>query len=151
MTEHPLNGTLTITGDITALARVAEFAASLDLPMSSESPGFGGWTVESATILIRRLAPKQFELIDRLVRADGACDGAHLRDAFGDDLRGLTGPISKHIKSLKAEGLVPEEAVPVAIAEADPHDRVNRRTSWIRMPQGLVPIIALAIRDLGAR
>ena len=138
-------GTLTITGEIAALARVAEFAASLDLTTSSESAMVDGWTVENLGVLLRRLAPKQHTLIEHLAREGGALSGDDLRDLFGDDLRGLTGPISKHINAMKAGGILPDDAVAVAVAESDPHDRATRRTSWIRMPSALLPLAARAL------
>ncbi len=69
-----MNGTLTISGDLTVLGKLAvkidewfpkAFATEVGVPE------FAGWTVESMTVLLRRLQKKQFDLINFVSSANG--------------------------------------------------------------------------------
>ena len=139
-------GTLTITGPLADLAKVAQFAEKLaGVSATVDLPEYGGWSVGAMASLLRRLAPNQRDLIDMLIVGNGAVTGDQLRAAFGDDLRGLTGPISRHIGAMVAEGMIAEDAVPIAVAERDARDRANQRTSFIRTPTQLVDILRAAV------
>src|SRR3954469_13741767 len=98
--------TLTVQGPLDALARIAvliqqQFAEGV---RSDVQPlEVDGWSVERAALLLARLATKQRTVLELVVRGDGHVDDETLRAHFANgngQVRGLTGPISKHVKNM---------------------------------------------------
>ena len=147
-----MNATLTITGDLTLLGKLAvqidewfptAFATSVEVP------SFEGWDVETMTILLRRLQAKQRDLLQFVSENGGYRTDAEVRAKFGNSaggMKGLTGPISKHIKSMTEAGLLAVDASYVVRTEADPANR--NAPGGFRTPLGLVPVLRAALDAL---
>lgn len=139
-----MNGTLSITADLALLSKLAlqieewhPNAATLEVRPEQ----YRSWTVEAIATLLKRLHPWQLLLMSFVALADGRRSDPEVREKFAIDesgLRGQTGPISKHVKAMRNEGL---------IADADWVLVVDRsaRTAMFVMPEGLVPIVQTAI------
>ena len=116
---------------------------------SVEVPSFEGWDVETMTILLRRLQAKQRDLLEFVSENGGYRTDAEVRAKFGNaasGMKGLTGPISKHIKSMTETGLLPADASYVVRTEADPTNR--NVPGGFRTPLGLVPVLRAALDAL---
>lgn len=147
-----MNGKLTIEGDLATLGRLAlkinEWFPN-ELKTHVSVPSWGGWNVEAMTVLLRRLAPKQLQLLDFVSAGDGYQSDEAVRRQFGNEtggMKGLTGPISKHIKAMAATGDITESAVPVVKTEPNPGNR--SQAGGFRIPGELVPIVRAALRSL---
>jgi hypothetical protein len=139
-----MQGTLSVTGDLALLSELAlqierwhPAAVTIDLG----SAQYLSWDVEAMATLLKRLHPYQLLLMSFVARADGRRSDPEVREKFaiGDSgLRGQTGPISKHVKAMRDEGL---------LAAADWVLAVDRsaRTAIFVMPDELVPIVKGAI------
>lgn len=147
-----MNATLTITGDLAALGRLAQ---QIDewvpgaFSTAVETPAFEGWDVEKMTMLLRRLQPKQLDLLSFLTEGGGYRGDEEVRGKFanaGGGMKGLTGPISKHIKAMTEAGLLPNDASYVVRTESHPANR--NAPGGFRTPIGLVPVIRAAIASL---
>lgn len=147
-----MNGTLSIEGPLDLLGTIAHelnerFPDGLDA-LVAPSTGTAGWTVETARILFTGLAAKQREAIRLIVSLNGFADGQALRQAFANDngqIRGLTGPISKRVKKLIAEGVLPPDVEPPTTTQYDPDNPSFQRAGGIRMRAELVVIFRQAI------
>jgi len=148
-----MRGTLSISGELSDLARIAKRLESW-LPKGVETEvrphGWGGWTVDSMAQLLERVHPFQLLLLNYISEADGVRPDADVRRNFtlGDSgLRGQTGAISKHIVKMTKSGIVPADASYVL--------KVDRQTSAVRfvMPDELVSIVqsALALPHIAKR
>jgi len=141
-----MNGILTIRGPLDELSRIAEQLHRGELSgvtASVEPAEVEGWTVERARALLARLASKQRAALTMVVEGDGRVDGDDLRGAFGNaggQVRGLTGPISKHVNNLIAEGVLPVGTRPPTTTEYDPDNRSFQRTLGLIMRAELVPV-----------
>ena len=147
-----MNGTLTIEGPLDVLASIAnelnERYPSTIASTVTPATAAAGWTVETARILFTGLAPKQREALRLVVSRDGFADGQTLRAAFANDngqIRGLTGPISKRVKKLIAEGVLAPGAEPPTTTQYDADNPSLQRAGGIRMRSELVPIFRQAI------
>lgn len=147
-----MNATLTITGDLTLLGKLAlkidEWFPSA-FASTVEVPSFDGWDVETMTILLRRLQTKQLELLNFVSENGGYRSDDEVRAKFGNaegGMKGLTGPISKHIKSMTETGLLPAGASYVVRTEANPTNR--NAPGGFRTPHGLVPVLRAAFSSL---
>lgn len=147
-----MNGTLTISGDLALLGKLAlkiddwfpnAFATAVNVP------AFGQWDVETMTILLRRLAKKQLDLIDFVSSNDGYRSDDEVRAQFGNDgggMKGLTGPISKHIKAMVASGML--QADPSFVVKTEPNPVNRNLAGGFLMPRQLVPVVRAAIDSL---
>ena len=146
-------GKLVLTGELDVLAKVAErlqaeFPAGLHSEVTTLE--YKGYTVERARLLLARLASKQRAALKLLIDGDGTVGQEVLRAAFGNEtgqLKGLTGPISKHVKNLIAEGVLPEGTKPPTSTEYDPAVRSYQRAGGIHMDAELVVIFRLAFDE----
>lgn len=91
-----MDGTLTITGPLSELSKIAadiegRYPSGVSAGVSIAT--YGGWSVETLTLLLRRLAPRQARLIARIVAGEGFCSSEDLRDEFTSEngqLRGFS-------------------------------------------------------------
>ena len=140
-----MDGTLSIQGDLVTLGKLAVkiekwFPGALATEV--RAAGWGGWTVDSMAALLERLHPWQLLLVSFVARAGGRRVDPEVRDKFslGDSgLRGQTGPISKHIMNMKAEGVIPDDATYVLKI-----DRTTKVRTFIT-PDKLMPILRAAL------
>jgi hypothetical protein len=140
-----MEGTLTIRGDLTLLGRLA-------LKIDEWFPGalatevgvleWGGWSVETMAMLVDRLHPVQRKLIGFVADADGQRTDDEVRAEFAGDhgLKGLTGPLSRHIERMQTAGVIPTGASFVVMVDRTP------RIPVFRMPEQLVPVVKAALR-----
>jgi len=146
-------GTLVLTGELNVLAEVAhrlqaEYPAGLHVEVTSME--HKGYTVERAKTLLARLAPKQHAALKLLVDAGGQVGQEELRASFGNEngqIKGLTGPISKHVKNLIAEGVFPEGTEPPTNTDYDPMVRSYQRAGGMHMDAEHVVIFRLAFEQ----
>lgn len=139
-----MNGTLSITADLALLSKLAlqieqwhPGTASLDIRPEK----YLSWDVEGMATLLKRLHPWQLLLMSFVASDNGRRSDPEVRAKFAIDdsgLRGQTGPISKHVKAMHAEGLI-EAADWVLVV-----DRTSRTPMFV-MPEGLVPIALAAL------
>jgi len=139
-----MDGTLSITADLKVLSALAlqiekwhPEMVKLDLSFAT----YLSWDVEAMATLLKRLHPYQLLLMSFVAIADGRRSDPEVRGKFAigeSGLRGQTGPISKHVKAMRDEGL---------ISAADWVLVVNRsiRPAEFVMPEDLVPIVKAAI------
>ncbi|MEO6942122.1 MAG: hypothetical protein ABI238_05645, partial [Terrimesophilobacter sp.] len=71
-----MDGTLTISGPLSELSQIAadieaRYPSGVSAGVSIAT--YGGWNVETMTMLLRRLAPRQASLMARIVDGDGFC------------------------------------------------------------------------------
>jgi len=147
-----MNGTLTIEGDLTLLGKLAvkidewfpgAFAAEVG------TPAWGEWDVETMAVLLRRLGRKQLELIQFVSSGGGYQSDEAVRSRLSNDdggMKGLTGPISKHINAMIAAGDLAEKASPVVKTESNPDNR--NLPGGFRMPADLLPVVRAALASL---
>lgn len=147
-----MNATLIISGELTLLGKLAvkidewfpgAFATTVDVP------SFEGWDVEAMTILLRRLQTKQLELLQFVSDGDGYRTDDEVRANFANadgGMKGLTGPISKHIKSMVEAGTIAAGASYVVRTEANPSNR--NAPGGFRTPSGLLPVLRAAFDAL---
>lgn len=143
--------TLTITGNLDELT---EAAAMLNghfahVHTSVEPAEFGGWSVEAMRTLLRRLAPKQLALVQLVSTRGGYTADEDVRAQLGNEsggMKGLTGPISKHIRALVDAGTVSPDASFVVKTERDPENRSS--AAGFVMPPALAPIVIAALENV---
>jgi hypothetical protein len=146
-----MNGTLTIEGPLDTLAEVAQHLHQQfpdGLVVEVEAASWEGWTVSSAENLLRRLAGPQRSLLTLIVEQGGVADGASLRQHLGNEtgsLKGLTGPISKHVKKMIRDGFLPEGTPAPTTTIYDPENPSYQRAGGIRMEPELVDIFRTAL------
>lgn len=136
-----MNGTLSINGELNLLGELAVkidewYAGRLETAVESDS--WGGWSVERMTVLLARLHPWQLRLVNFVAAAGGQRSDSEVRARFalGDSgLRGQTGAISKHVKSMEKAGIVPAGASHVLKVDR------NGPTPNFIIPNDLVPIV----------
>lgn len=147
-----MNGTISITGN---LVQLGELAIKIDdwFPKTFTSeisvPEFEGWNVETMTVLLRRLQKRQLDLIDFVSSARGYRSDSEVRTQFGNDeggMKGLTGPISRHINALVDSGVLTQPVSFVVRTESSPDNR--NAPGGFRMPQGLIAIVRAALDSL---
>lgn len=146
-----MDGTLTISGPLSELSKIAadmeaRYPSGVSAGVSIAS--YGGWNVETMTILLRRLAPRQTRLIAKIADGDGFCSSEELRDEFANEqgqLRGLLGPIAKHVTAMTREGILGESAIVILASEFDHDSRNPQRVSGVRAPAKLLPVIRAAM------
>lgn len=140
--------TLTINGPLELLAEIAaDLNARYPDGLQAEvvAADWEGWTVEAAAALLGVLAAKQRKLITEMVKRNGFIDSEDLRLVFGDSLRGLTGPVSKHFLRLTAEGRLPAGLPRPIESRYDADNRSFQRTQGLVMPAPLARIFATAM------
>jgi hypothetical protein len=97
----------------------------------------------------RRSTSKQLDLINFVSSANGYRTDDEVRAQFGNDagsMKRLTGPISKHIKTLVESGVLRESIPFVGKTESNPD---NRNTpGGFRRPKNLVPVVREGIDAL---
>jgi hypothetical protein len=143
-------GYLQIEGELDVLA---EIAAELQkrypdgLSTVVEPYDEGGWNVEAARALIERLAPRQRMLLRLLATSGETVDDDTLREELGNNegsLKGITGPITKHINNLIDDGVLDDEPTQPWVTQYDPEIPSFQRTIGMRMPTELVEIFRAA-------
>ena len=157
-TEVPMTtsiqGTLTISGDIDRIGEaanllVATFPDGLEVTVDIGDLEWCGYTVDRALALLRRLAKRQRMALSVVVEHDGFAKSAVLREVLGNDrgqIRGLTGPISKHVLNLIGEGVLPAGTKPPTTTAYDPDSASYQRAGGIAMAPELVPIFRAALQ-----
>lgn len=146
-----MNATLTITGNLDDLAAAATMLSDhfARLNTTVEPAEFGGWSVEAMRTLLRRLAPKQLALVQLVSTRGGYTADDEVRAQLGNEsggMKGLTGPISKHINALIDAGIVSPEASFVVKTERDPENRSS--AAGFVMPPALAPVVIAALENL---
>jgi hypothetical protein len=140
-----VNGTLSVTADLALLSKLALQIESWHpdtITMEVSTEKYLSWDVEAVATLLKRLHPYQLLLMSFVTLADGRRSDPEVREKFaiGDNgLRGQTGPISKHVKAMRNEGLVPAADWVLTV------DRSAHVAVFV-MPDGLVPIVKAAIK-----
>ena len=150
-----LTGSLTIDGPLDQLADLAheisrKFPGGFTVSVEADALEVAGYTVDRARTLLRRLAARQREAIETVVEHGGRAEGDVLRAQFANEqgqIRGLTGPISKHVKRLIAEGVLPEGTEAPTKTEYDPDNASFQRAGAIEMDAELVPIFREALKS----
>ena len=149
-----MDGTLTISGPLSELSQIAadieaRYPSGVSAGVSIAT--YGGWNVETMTMLLRRLAPRQASLIARIVDGDGFCSSEDLLEEFANEygqLRGLLGPIARHVTAMTREGIVGESAIAILASEFDHESRNPQRISGIRMPAKLLPVARAGLQSI---
>ncbi|ASR56104.1 hypothetical protein [Cellulomonas sp. PSBB021] len=143
-------GFLQIEGELDVLAQIA---AELQerypdgIGVTVEPYDEGGWNVEAARALVERLAPRQRALLRCLAMDGGVVDDDTLREELANEsgsLKGITGPITKHIHNLIEDGVIEDEPTQPWITLYDPAVPGFQRTIGMRMPEALVAIFRAA-------
>lgn len=140
-----MEGTLSIQGDLALLGKLAVkvdewFPGALSTEVRPDE--WGGWTIETMTVLVERLHPWQLLLVSYVARANGRRSDPEVRAKFAirdSGLRGQTGAISKHIDGLKATGKIPDDASYLLKVDRSAH------VATFVMPAELVPIVQAAL------
>jgi hypothetical protein len=135
-----MNGTLTIEGDLTLLGKLA---IQIDewfpgaFAVEVEADAWGGWRIDTLASLLERLHPWQLLLVSYVSLAGGrrSDDEVRAKFAINGGLKGQTGPISKHIKSMKAAGKIPGDAVRLLTVH-----RTGINPTFV-IPSELVPLV----------
>lgn len=146
-----MHGTLTIEGSLDELAEIAKRITAQypeGIAASVEPLEVDGWTVERARALLARLAPRQHTTIELVVDNGGYVSSDRLRRALADSreqLRGLTGPISKHVNRLSANGVLPAGTAPPTTTDYDTENPSFQRARGIQMNERLVPVFRAAL------
>ena len=157
-------GTLTIQGDLEQLSRIAAELHELypnGVRARVDVEAVDGWSVGAATALLRRLARRQVITLQELVAGDGYVADDALRSRLATEagadptsqisLRGLTGPISKHIVHLIGDGLLPASTGNPVTADYDNSNSSYQRTSGLSLARPLVPIFRAAFETIDSR
>lgn len=140
-----MEGTLSVKGDLAVLGKLA---AMIDewfpgaVATEVRTAAWGGWTIKTVVALLERLHPWQLLLVSFVARAGGRRSDREVRDMFAigeSGLRGQTGPISKHIRSMKAAGMLPDDASYLLKV-----DRTTNTATFVT-PDELVPIVQAAL------
>lgn len=140
-----MNGTLSIHGNLAVLSELAEKInawVSDAVSTQIEPDAWGGWTIDTMTVLLERLHPWQLLLTSFMAQGNGQRSDSEVREKFaiGDSgLRGQTGPISKHILKMKTAGIIPDDASYLVRV-----DRTTQTASFVT-PNELVPIVRAAL------
>jgi len=149
-----LTGSLTIDGPLDQLADLAheisrKFPGGFTVSVEADGIEVAGYTVDRAKALLRRLASRQRDAIEVVVECGGRAEGDVLRARFANEqgqIRGLTGPISKHVKRLIAEGVLPEGTAAPTTTEFDPDNASFQRAGAIKMDADLVLVFREALK-----
>jgi hypothetical protein len=105
-----------------------------------------GWTQEYADVYVGALGWSARHLVGEVVKAGGKLDAKKLRGPDGNrSLRGLTGPLTKVMKRLVAEGKLPP-GLPGPV-EPDYYPVASwQRAPGFKMAPELVPLFAAALK-----
>jgi len=145
-----MNGTLTVEGSLTDLADAAGVLAAhfAQLKVRVSALTVGGYSVEGAKAVLHKLASPQRTVIELLVANGGHVSVHDVRVALGrqsaDTLRGLTGPISKHVNRLIAQGVLPAGTLPPTVTKYD-NTAGTQRAQRFWMESELVPVFEAAL------
>lgn len=103
------------------------------------------WTSAQAMRLLRELSPAALALVQAVVDGGGYV-GA---DALGrSSFRGITGPITKSVGRLIAQGVLPPDTQsPVCTVLAD---RVSQRASGFSMDERWLPVFSACLAEVQA-
>jgi hypothetical protein len=106
------------------------------------------WTVDSAEVLLRDLAPSARRLIVSTAEAGGRLSANVLRGTDNKSLKGLTGPIGKALNRLARNEKLPSGLPKPVEAWRDPTSRSWERTGSFVMPPALVPVFQAAAQRI---
>lgn len=118
-------------------------------------PAVFGWNTKSAAELHRRLLqenrPVQAKTIVAEAQANGECSREEVYGLgdYGNDrsLSGFTKPVTRIMRGMNAEGLLPVDAANPMQPIYDPANPSFQRAKGFRMPAELVPVFADALLD----